>query len=219
MALECLPRCVCSLMGDLMRYIAEDACDRFMRWVLCGCCIDEDTTKRTTDSAGQPSGVSAYTSGHQHYAELKRDDPPRETAATCAHVSQHIARSHVVVAGDTVSSVAMRHGIRRDELVRWNKLISGDLVPGRALRLQPPDAVEVQTPAVVSCATTPAAAHSISGHAGGGSSLPSEEDRIDMLRAACPRMSAAQLRALLRSAEGDVSRAKEMALNGASALM
>ena len=46
--------------------------------------------------------------------------------------------THTVTVGESVASIALKYGMRRDQLVKWNKLLTPTVSPGQLLRVSPP---------------------------------------------------------------------------------
>jgi LysM repeat protein len=48
------------------------------------------------------------------------------------------AAKYTCVVGDSLASVALKHGMRADQVKRWNRLLSSDLFPGKVLYVKEP---------------------------------------------------------------------------------
>ena len=44
--------------------------------------------------------------------------------------------------GDSLNAIALRHRMRKDQIVKWNKLLGGSIYPGQKLWLRPPASTE-----------------------------------------------------------------------------
>ena len=54
--------------------------------------------------------------------------------------------THTVTVGESVGTIALKYGMRRDQLVKWNKLLTPSVAPGQVLKVTPPPAGEKREP-------------------------------------------------------------------------
>ena len=52
------------------------------------------------------------------------------------------AEQFTVGVGDSLNAIALRHRMRKDQIVKWNKLLGGSIYPGQKLWLRPPASTE-----------------------------------------------------------------------------
>lgn len=95
-----------------------------------------ETTAKTTSRSNQPSDQAAA-------AKAASDPEPAAGRSNASSGSTEDAASSTTTTvrrGDTLSEIAMRHGVRSADLRRWNQLGSARIYPGQTLRLTPPQA-------------------------------------------------------------------------------
>ena len=184
--------------------VSNNACDRLcdrLCGCLCSCCVSEQQVVPQTRRSRNLEVAKIL------YKAQQRSDNTHAAADT-EHTRADLCE---VNTGETLGAIALRHGVRKEDLLKWNNLLTSDLRAGQRLRLQPPEqpmlmsASAPRTPQLLA----PLVAQAANGDARVGASGPtlSEEDKVDLLRAARPAMSTGALRALLRQTDGNVDRA------------
>lgn len=104
---------------------------------------------------GTPRGAGL---GAAPASALRPSTSPPRAAATAAPAAAPAATAHTVAAGDTVSAVAARYGLRTADVLAWNGLTWTSVIrPGQILRLSPSAASTAPPPA----AAAPAATHTV----------------------------------------------------------
>ena len=80
------------------------------------------------------------------YSEMRRRVQAPEEAAPAAPAvptgAPPDAEQFTVGVGDSLNAIALRHRMRKDQIVKWNKLLGGSIYPGQKLWLRPPASTE-----------------------------------------------------------------------------
>jgi LysM repeat protein len=107
-----------------------------------GCCIDVDGHVRCEQTAKALSNFpqdETAVNGLRHRGTCHLTTPDHETAkATKRSTKPEGSLEYVVGVCDTLSSVALKHGMTVAQLKRWNTVLNSKLYPGQTLAVVPP---------------------------------------------------------------------------------
>lgn len=87
----------------------------------------------------QVGGAGAMRAQRKEQQEAEQVEAEEERLAKMkARIAPVDAHRYTVVVGDSLASIALKHGMQVSNIKRWNKLLSSQLYPGQTLLVQAP---------------------------------------------------------------------------------